>query len=407
MVAAAAHEGFEAFLTAEPARPSATRMALSFANGRRYPAGDVVVAALAERLRLRAEPFADLPDERLMAGLFELWKSGIEDHAGLTGLAERLETDLRARAAWERVVRLFIGTQLRRRRTQIFQLYQLMRADADAAMATDLAIEWLQIYPDLAAEPEAELIDRILQSPRRGELGPIGDTRRAGPLDDERRRNWNAVQVLLDLDAACARLGGAVEPELLWHLRHRTASGRLDDRSPLPLFSRQIAWLVATFRPLWPARPFPTGGRVGDTNPWDASSYLSSLISRLGEDTSDDAVAAMAALDDAPSDGYTNQIRAVAAEQRRKRVEQAYRPPTLREIATIVDGGPPGGATDLQAVMLENLDVVQATLRGSDVDWYRGFFREDGRHADEEPCRDEIVKMLRGIDGRLDISQEF
>ena len=59
----------------------------------------------------------------------------------------------------------------------------------------------------------------------------------------------------------------------------------------------------------------------------------------------------------------------------------------------ILDGGPPGGAADLQAVMLENLDVVQAMLRGSDVDWYRGFLREDGRHKDEEPCRDELIKI--------------
>jgi hypothetical protein len=100
-IAAAAHEGFEAFLCAVPPRPTATRMALSFANSRSYTAGDIIVAALAERVRLRTEPFADLPDERLMAGLFELWDSVIEEHAGLTGLADRLETDLRMRGAWE------------------------------------------------------------------------------------------------------------------------------------------------------------------------------------------------------------------------------------------------------------------------------------------------------------------
>ena len=202
VVAAAAHEGFEAFLTAEPPRPTATRMALSLANRRRFYAGEVIVAALAERLRLRAEPFADLPDERLMAGLFELWGSAIEEHAGLNGLAERLESDLRMRGAWEETVRLFIGTQLRRRREHVDQLYQLMRADRDAALAAALAIEWLQLYPDLPARPEAELIDRILHSDRRSELAPIGEARRATALDDERRRIWDAVQVFIDLDAA-------------------------------------------------------------------------------------------------------------------------------------------------------------------------------------------------------------
>jgi hypothetical protein len=404
-LAAAAHDGFEVFLTSQPPRPSATRMALSFATGRRYVAADIIVAALAERQRLRAEPFGDLADERLMAGLFELWSSGVEQRSGLEGLADRLEADLRNRGAWEEAVRLYIGTQFRRRREQVDQLYRFMRSDADASLATALAIDWLQACPDMPAGPEAELIDLVLRSSRIAELGPIGEARRAAPLD-ERRRNWDAVQVILDLDAASGRLAAKVEPELIWHIRSRTASDGRDDRPNLSLDPRQMAWIVATFRTTWPARAFPSGSYTGDTNPWDATSYLSDLISRLGENTVDDAVAAISDLRDSPRDGYTDHIRAVAAEQWRKRVEQAYEPATIQEMAAILEGGAPSSAADLQAVMLEDLDVVQAMLRGSDVDWYKGFFRDDGRHRDEESCRDEIIKMLREIDRRLDFIPE-
>jgi hypothetical protein len=255
-----------------------------------------------------------------------------------------------------------------------------MRDDRDAALATTLAVEWLWLYPDLPPAAEAPLIDRVLHSPLRHELGAIGEARRAMPLDDERRRTWDAVELIVDLDAACARLQGAVEPDLLWHIRSRTASGRRNDHSQLPLDPRQISWIVTCFRPLWPARGWPSGASTGDTNPWNATEYLYSLIARLGEDTSDEAVAAIAALADAPPDGYTTHIRAVAAEQERKRVDQAYAPPSLHAIASIVNGGPPADAADLQAVMLENIKVAQDTIRGSDVDWYRGFFREDDRH---------------------------
>jgi hypothetical protein len=246
-IAAAAHEGFEAFLCTTPPRPNATRMALSFANSRRYTAGDIIVAALAERLRVRTEPFADLPDERLMAGLFELWDSAIEEHAGLAGLVDRLETELRMRGAWELAVRLFVGTQLRRRREHVNRLHHLMKDDRDATLATALAMEWLWLYPDLPAAAEAPLIDRVLHSPRRHELGAIGEARRAMPLDYERRRTWDAVELIVDLDAACARLEGAVEPDLLWHIRSRTASGRRNDHSQLPLDPRQISWIVTRF----------------------------------------------------------------------------------------------------------------------------------------------------------------
>jgi hypothetical protein len=40
------------------------------------------------------------------------------------------------------------------------------------------------------------------------------------------------------------------------------------------------------------------------------------------------------------------------------------------------------------------------------VDWYRGFFREDGRHRNEEACRDELIKLLRTIDGQLEYDPE-
>ena len=68
-VAEAAHQGFEAFLLRRPVRPSATQIAVSIANNRRWDASDVIVAALAERVRTRAEPFADRSSERLMAGM--------------------------------------------------------------------------------------------------------------------------------------------------------------------------------------------------------------------------------------------------------------------------------------------------------------------------------------------------
>lgn len=404
-VAAAAHEGFEAFLHREPRRPDAARIAISHARYRGYGTGDIIVSALAERLRVREFPFSDLSDERLMTGLFLLWASGAEELAGISGLADRLEADLRARGAWEATVRLFVGAQLRRPRDHVDRLHQVMRAEADQAMATALALEWLQRFPALPATPEAELIDRVLHSPRRGELAAIGASRQALPLDDDRRRNWDAVAVLIDFDAAAQRLDGTVEPELIWHVRLRSGSDREEDRA-LTFSPRQIAWLVTTFRSMWPARPFPTGMTTGTTSAWDATSFLSDLVARLGESTTDEAIDAMASLERASSDGYTSHIRAVAAEQRRKGVEQAYRPPLLRDIARIVVDAVPGDAADLQALMLENLRIAQEQLRGSDVDWYRGFFRESGAHKDEEDCRDEIIKLLRTIDPRLDYIPE-
>ena len=114
-VAAAAREGFEAFLQARPPRPRAAEIARSFAESKAWSAGDIIVAALAERVRTRKLPFDGLISERLAAGLFECWHRMIDDQAGLKGLGPLLEAELKRRGKWTRVVRLYVEPQLRRR----------------------------------------------------------------------------------------------------------------------------------------------------------------------------------------------------------------------------------------------------------------------------------------------------
>ena len=399
-VAEAAHQGFEAFLMRCPVRPSATRIAVSLGNNRRWDASDIIVAALAERVRTRAQPFVDLPDERLMAGMFELWNSGIQDHAGLPNLRERIESELRQRGAWEAALRLYIAPQLKRHVQHVGLLSSLMSLEADAALAVGLAAEWLRRFPDLLAAAEEVMIDRLLHSPRRAELRDIGDARRGKAADDNRRRNWDAVQLLVDFEAASARLSETVEPDLLSHIRAREGDLRFGQRASIKMRPFQLAWIVAAFRKLWPAQSRANGVT------WGASEYLWSLVSRLGDDTSDEAVATIETLRDMPQDGYTEHLWVVAAEQRQKRVEKKYSAPTLQQIRSLLNAGAPTDAADLQAVTMDALETAQGWLRGNDVDWYRGFFREDGRHKTEELCGDEIIKMLRAVDNSLEYIPE-
>jgi hypothetical protein len=281
-----------------------------------------------------------------------------------------------------------------------------MRQCHDRELATRLALGWLRRYPNLPAESERPLIDRVLRSPMRDELGPIAEARCRMNLDDARRRDWDAVAFVICPDVAAARFGDTVEPDLLWHLRDRTHGRDGEERPRVALEPREVRWVLTAFRRLWPSCGFPSGTFYGDTNPWDAASYLAGLVSRLGEDTSNEAIAAMATLVDLPSDGYSDHIKTVAAEQRRKRAEQAYDPPGLAQISAALNDAQPVDAADLMAVMLENLRVAQDQVHGSDVDWYRGFFCEDGHHEGEEACRDEMIKLLRTIDDRFEYVPE-
>jgi hypothetical protein len=177
-----------AVLTRQPARPNAKRIAVSGARGRSWNVGLIIVAALAERVRTHANPLLDFPDERLMAGIFELWRSRIDDHAGLPHLCEHIEVELRRRGAWEAALRLYIVPQLKRRLVHVDGLYSLMRSENDAALAVGLAIEWLGGCLDMAASPESEMIDRVVHSSRRSELRALGDARRDPYIPDENKK---------------------------------------------------------------------------------------------------------------------------------------------------------------------------------------------------------------------------
>ena len=173
-VAEAAHEGFEAFLQTTPPYPSAARIAIGQAKGTHWYATNIIVAALAERFRTRDTPFDGVSTERLMAGLFELWRSRIDDHAKIVGLQKAIETELQARDAFECAARLYVEPQLKKRKTHVDHLYALMRSvEYTREQSLTLADDWLLRFPNLPHEPESELLDALLAAGRGGSLAPL------------------------------------------------------------------------------------------------------------------------------------------------------------------------------------------------------------------------------------------
>lgn len=387
-----AHVGFEAFMVLDPPMPTAQQIAESLAQGKGYEAGYIIVAALAERFR-KGVGFDDLSDERLMAGLFELRRTWIDGHAGILGLREAIEEAIHARGSWVEAMRLYHEPQLRARCESVDGLYAFLQGERHAELAAELAAEWLERFPDIPVGPETELIDRLIRSGRLEALRRVA----AGHIkltDDERRRNWDAIGVVVDYEQTVVRLNASpIEPELLWHLRNRTG-GRFAG-AHIVLSPAQLEWIITTFRPQYPMVVAPSGTTTGDANPWDASNYLTQLIRRLGNDTSEDATAALMRLRDAPTDGYTESIKIVVAEQARNWVEASYAPPTLEAINVITRNLLPVCAADLQALVLEDLLVAQAKVKSDDAESWRGFYDDKDVPFAEERCRDHLLGLLR------------
>lgn len=392
-IADVAHAGFEAFLTLDPPELTAQQIAESHAEGKGYAAAYIIVAALAERHRLGIG-FDDLSDERLMAGLFELRRSRIDHHAGILGIIEAVEASVKIRGVWKEAMKLYHEPQLQQRRENVDGLYTLMRDQSNLAMSTELAVEWLERFPDLPIGPEIELVDRLIRAGRFDELRQTLALRSTS-TDNERRRNWIAIGIIVDFPITVAQLGAVqIEPELLWHIRNRI-SNRSNDDTNVILSAAQSEWVINTFRSLWPMVHRPSGTTSGDSNYWDASSFIVQLIRRLGNDTSDGAIDALVRLRDAPFDGYTEEVKIVIAEQKRIRVEATYVPPTLAAIDAITRNLAPVSLVDLQSLVLEELAIAQAKIRSDDAESWRGFYDDNKNPFVEERCRDHLLGLLR------------
>lgn len=396
-----AFAGFEEFLKRVPPEPTAKQIADSHAESRRWNASAIIVAALAERLRTR-RGFADLSDERLSAGLLEIELGLLHDEPFKTLKAE-LSSELRDRGAYEEYVRLLLEPALRERRAHPLGLYAFMRERADSELATRLAAEWLTTMPEMAAEAEEELIDRLLQAGQFATLKGLADRHLSNSsLDERRKANWQAVALITDFKNRAPEFDTlpAQNPEWLWTLRDRIGGGR-EHRRRVDLNPELWAWVVRLFRPLWPMAEHPSGVSMGNTNPWDASDYLVGLIFDLGGDVRDIAIAELASLRDA-GDGYDDLVRRAIAEQAKARAEADHLKVSVGELASVVAGGAPATVRDLQAVVMTALDLVQAKVRGSDNDEWRGFYVDPANllPKSEEACSDYLITLLRqGDDG--------
>ena len=405
---AEAFAGFEVFLTAEPLQPpSAQQIAESYANSRSWNAAIIIVAALAERVRT-GRACADVPNERIRAGLLEI-VAGLFQGEEWKPLQAALTDELRRRGDWEAYARLLIEPQLKRRAAYPTGLWTILAVQEGAA----LAAEWLHAFPRLAAEPEEELIDHLLRDgseTSRTSLAAIsGRRRRMKTLDDRRRRNWGAVELILGLTPPTRIAKIASEnPGFLWVLRNRMSRRRRDGSTTISPSPGLLAMTVAVFAPCYPRTSMPSGTQTGDTNPWDATDFLDGCLDTLAADPSPEAGAALATLEGIDN-GYAFRIGRSIADQHRGVANAKWRPHPVDALVELIIDGPPVDHADLQRVLLAELDIVQGKIQSSDTDPCKRFYKSYKTLEPniEDDCSDVVVDLLRQTDRPLSFAREI
>ncbi|WP_348946431.1 hypothetical protein ABHF33_07795 [Chitinibacter sp. FCG-7] len=391
-ISVAAFHGFEAYLTAIPPHPTATDIADSLAQHKSWDAGYIIVTALAERLR-NGTGFADLRDERLMAGLFVLAFRHFSDESIRHDLMVALSTELQARGSWEQTMRLFHEPQLVARREHVCWLEGSRKS---STYGHDLAVEWLHRFDGLPWAAEERLVNLLWQATRYTDLLKLARTRKES-TNVEQRHLWTVLGLLLDFETFSTQFAAAPpDPSLIWVLEEYTSRNFWQSHEDTTLMPVIAEWIVRNFRKLWSfCAEFPKGDWVGRSHPRDASKYLQELIFLLGADTSDAARTALLRLRDEAEDGYSESIRRALSEQIRAIADAEHATLTLPELSSILADGRPNSEADLQTFMLEELKLVAKKIRSDDVDSWRGFYDDQGVPFDEERCRDHLLGLLR------------
>lgn len=403
-LAEAAVEGFDAFMRSQVII-TAKMVAEAHAESKRSEAQYIIVAALAERLRT-AKPLSDISDDVLTIGFYETRHGFLKMQANIHGLDDAVVAEVGKRNLLAGALRAWIEPQLLRRSQHADGLHEFLW-NGDEENATTTAQDWLAHFPEMAESPELDIIHRLIESRRFETLKATAATRLTESLSEGRRRNWQAVQFLIDFEATQGALEAAAlaDPALLFAIR--TVVRRRKDEAVLRLGVSQLAFVVSKFRGAWPWSKRPEGLSMGDKNPYDATEFIFGLMIRLTDITSDDALSTVKRLIEDEGDPYSDNLRQLSAEQQRKLAEERYVPPELAQIRSVVEAGPPRSVADLQATLLVLLEQVQKRAWADPVDSWRGFYQDDLKTPhDEERCRDHLLLMLGVLPEGIDLQPE-
>jgi hypothetical protein len=392
-LAEAAFKGFEAYLRS-PQRLSCKEVSDAIAENKYYEAQHALIAALAEHLRVQGG-LLDVEDDALAAAFLIILRTRLDDFAGLVGLKSVIEDELSRRSMTENVFRTLIEPQLVARNEPAAGLSELLYKDHHHLLARRLAADWLEHVPGLTDSVEAELATKLVRSGSFGILRRLIAPRLTSSTP-AKLQLWRAVSVIADFEATGRLLDDEeIDPALLWGIRDLAGASRYRDKARVGLSVAQCEWILKTFREAWPLSHPPARGWSGDRNAWDAGEYLMQVMTHLARDPSEEAGLALQRLVAAAQDDFTPNLQILLNEQRQLRMETIYQAPSLAAVDAITHDAFPAMASDLQAFMMEELDIVQRKVHGDDAESWRGFFDDQGRPRPEEWCRDHLLGLLR------------
>lgn len=273
------------------------------------------------------------------------------------------------------------------------------------ATAADLSATWLSDQLVMGESIENRMIHLLVAPEHLHELGAIAKLYSHVEFSSvSRMLTWRAVDFLVSFHESREALTaiGRDHPDLIWPIIRLVPGERRGQNRVLD--TAQVKWIVSSFRGSWPRqnRPWVSDG---SQSPFEAASFVRTMIQRLADDTSIEAIEALQELITEPEDSYTLDLLHMAAEQRQKRAEEDFAPLQPGALSALLREGPPTNIVDLRALVLDEISIIQKQLVGDELDRVSMFWGDNGVPYTENTCRDRFAMLISPELKQFDIRQ--
>ena len=395
-LSAAAHEGFVNALYRTDL-PSAQRIAETHVEGKTWNSEGVMIAGIAELVRT-GKGLGGLKPETLKSALAAWWEApdSFNEVTGKDAQPQLEAAVFTSQVAIEDFLRTTMEPAIAAGHDRVPGLYHLPRDARYHGVAGNLALDWLQRYPNAKPSVQHELIQIAERFGQRAGVKALAEQKVATPIaDDELRSIWMGALFITSFDNHVAQLRAFAheKPERVWAFAGASRAERGERWQALTI--AQVEFVFTEFAPRWKAAFHPVGGFSGSQNPWDASDYLRALINILGANSSKEASDAFNRLaGNSAMDSYLDHIKHVRAQQLKLRRDSSYLVPTFQQVKSTLKGAAPECIDDIKAVTLDALDVVQKFMHDGDTNAWVKYWSDDKPHI-ENYCRDRLLEELR------------
>ncbi|MGJ4897191.1 hypothetical protein ACQR2B_18945 [Bradyrhizobium oligotrophicum] len=283
-------------------------------------------------------------------------------------------------------------------------LHELLTEAPFEPYRADLTLALLADYPNADPYRLDDMLTAAAKLPAAHDrLLTLARTVLAGTTLSERQRDlWLATAYVLapaEFESAVTQRV-SVRKQFIFDLRNKAGFVRMGQPSqPLPVPIAEF--LVVLSASAYPDTPHPTGGGWGDTNAWDASEWIRTLVNMISAVPSKAATEALERLSTHTAlASYRASILHALANQRQRRRDVEYDRPDWRQTIAALENGRPATAADLHALLVTHLLDLSHRIARANTDTYKGFWNIDSYSRPEEPrpeeaCRDHLIDLMR------------